>query len=123
MARASRDLKCGRPSGELWRPSGKLAPAPRQDPLQPARDDQRTGAPKVRVVEAFDEDFRPAGEPGYRVEVAGVEDQCAGDQLVEGEPTAAAAPREVGGQPPAGVKRPAVDGDRPPAQQRLEAGE
>jgi hypothetical protein len=41
--------------------AGKLAPAPDQDTLKAAGHDEGTWFPQLRIVEAFDDDFRPTG--------------------------------------------------------------
>jgi len=55
-------------------PPGQLVPTSHQMTLDAAADDERTRAPKVRVVEPFDDDFRRAGKPSHRVEIARIED-------------------------------------------------
>src|ERR1700737_1934307 len=81
-----------------------LAEAPRQLALPAARLHQEPRAPQFGVIEPFDDDFRPAGQPGRWIEIARVEDQDAGHQLLEAETAAAVDPRHVGGQAPASVK-------------------
>ena len=100
----------------------QFAEPPRHGTLQPARLHQRPRPPQFRVVEAFDDDLGSARQPGQRIEIAGVEDEDAGHQLVQAQPAAAIARQLVDGQPPAGIERPAVDDDGAAAQQRLKPG-
>ena len=79
--------------------------------------------PQFRLFKPLDQDFRAAGQPGQRIEIARIEDQRAGHELVQGQPPAAIEGWQVRRQPPAGVERPAVNDDAKPAQQRLEPGE
>ena len=45
--------------------------------------------PQFRAVEPLDDDFRPARQPGHRIEIARIEDQRAGHELLQGQPPAA----------------------------------
>src|SRR5260370_37906552 len=86
-------------------PDQGFAPAPHQQPLQTARGDEESGSPKLWTCQTFDHQFRLARQTSNRIEVARVEDQSAGDELLEDEPPPSVNPREVAGEPPAGVKR------------------
>src|SRR5262245_29355606 len=110
----------GKSSGESTR---DLAPPPGETALQSARDNQQPGAPQFRNPKALNDDLGAAGQPSDRVEIAGIKDQRACDELLEAEQTATVDPREVGGQSPACVKGSTIDDDPATAQQRLEAGE
>ncbi len=98
-------------------------PAPRRGALQPARLHQEPRPPQFRVVEAFDDHLGPARQAGQRVEIAGIENEDAGHQLVQTQPAGPTARQLVDRQPPAGIERPSVDDDAATAQQRLETGE
>ena len=69
------------------------------------------------MIEAFDDDFRSAGQSGQRVEIAGVKDQCTGHELVQRQTATAVEGRPVDGQSPSGIERSAIHHDAPPAQQ------
>lgn len=72
--------------------------------------------------QALDDDLDRAGQAGFPVDIAGVEDQGRRDEFVECELAAAArAGEHVLGQPPAGIEGQAVRRHRQAAQQRLEA--
>src|SRR4051812_19242251 len=97
-------------SARLLPPTGAdLRQPPRQRALHPAGPPQRPGTPQLRPIEPLDDDFRATGQPGQWVEIARVQDQYAGDQLVEAEAPAAIQRHPVPGQTPAGVKWPAIN--------------
>ena len=66
LANAARRGRPGGP-GSIARnsPSRRASSA-----LQPARPHERPGPPQFRVVEALDDDFRAARQPGQRIEIA-----------------------------------------------------
>src|SRR5689334_5660191 len=121
------ELRCSRMVATGGKSPGKatrdLTPPPGQNALQPTRDNQHAGAPQLRNRKALNDDFGAAGQPSYRVEIAGIKDQRARDELLKAKQAATADPGQVGGQSPACVKGSTIDDDPATAQQRLEAGE
>ena len=67
-------------TGRLERSGGEPGGPPRQSTelsgqqaLKASRGDEKTGAPELGIVQAFDDELRPTGEEGYRVELERIE--------------------------------------------------